>query len=45
MPHPLLPFGHAREDTQSNAFQRSEDDVLPPFGGVEIYFVEIKATK
>lgn len=44
MPHSLLPSGHAREDTQGDAFQRSEDDVLSPIGGVAIYLVKIKAT-
>ena len=42
MPHSLLPSGHAREDTQSDAFQRSEDDVLSPFGSIAIYLVKIK---
>ena len=42
---PLLPSGHAREDTRSDAFQRSEDDVLSPIGGVALYLVKIKATK
>ena len=44
MPRPLLPSGHAREDTRSDAVQRSEDDVLSPIGGVAIYLVKIKAT-
>ena len=44
MLHSLLPSGHAREDTQSDAFQRSEDDVILPFGSIAIYIVEIKAT-
>lgn len=44
MPHSLLPSGHAREDTRSDAVQRSEDDVLSPIGGVALYFVKIKAT-
>lgn len=45
MPHSLLPSGHAREDTRGDAFQRSEDDVLSPIGGVAIYLVKIKGTK
>lgn len=44
MPHSLLPSGHAREDTRSDAVQRSEDDVLSPIGGYALYFVKIKAT-
>ncbi len=44
MPHSLLPSGHAREDTRGDAFQRSEDDVLSPIGGVAIYLVKIKGT-
>lgn len=44
MPHSLLPSGHAREDTRSDAVQRSEDDVLSPIGGFALYFVKIKAT-
>ena len=44
MPRPLLPSGHAREDTRSDAVQRSEDDVLSPIGGYALYFVKIKAT-
>ena len=44
MPRPLLPSGHAREDTRSDAVQRSEDDVLSPIGGFALYFVKIKAT-
>ena len=44
MPRPLLPSGHAREDTRGDAFQRSEDDVLSPIGGVAIYLVKIKGT-
>lgn len=44
MPHPLLPSGHAREDTQSNAVQRSENDVISSIGGVALCFVKIKAT-
>ena len=43
MPCPLLPSGHEREDTRGDAFQRSEDDVLSPIGGVAIYLVKIKA--
>ena len=41
MPHPLLPSGHEREDTQSNAVQRSEDDVIPSIRGIALYFVKI----
>lgn len=44
MPCPLLPSGHEREDTRGDAFQRSEDDVLSPIGGVAIYLVKIKLT-
>lgn len=44
MPRPLLPSGHAREDTRSDAFQRSENDVISSIGGVVIYLVKIKAT-
>lgn len=44
MPHSLLPSGHAREDMRGDAFQRSEDDVLSPIGGVAIYLVKIKGT-
>ena len=44
MPRPLLPSGHAREDTRGDEVQRSEDDVLSPIGGFALYFVKIKAT-
>ena len=44
MPRPLLPSGHAREDTRGDEVQRSENDVLSPIGGVALYFVKINAT-
>ena len=44
MPRPLLPSGHAREDTRGDEVQRSENDVLSSIGGVALYFVKIKAT-
>ena len=44
MPRPLLPSGHAKEDTRSDAVQRSENDVISSIGGVALYFVKIKAT-
>ncbi len=44
MPRPLLPSGHAREDTRGDEVQRSENDVISSIGGVALYFVKIKAT-
>lgn len=44
MPSPLLPSGHAREDTRGDEVQRSENDVISSIGGVALYFVKIKAT-
>lgn len=44
MPRPLLPSGHAREDTRGDEIQRSENDVISSIGGVALYFVKIKAT-
>lgn len=45
MPRPLLPSGHAREDTRGDEVQRSENDVISSIGGVALYFVKIKATE
>lgn len=45
MPRPLLPSGHAREDTRGDEVQRSEDDVVPSIRGIALYFVKIKATE
>ena len=44
MPRPLLPSGHAREDTRGDEVQRSENDVISSIGGVALYFIKIKAT-
>lgn len=44
MPRPLLPSGHAREDSRGDEVQRSENDVISSIGGVALYFVKIKAT-
>lgn len=44
MPRPLLPSGHAREDTRGDEVQQSENDVISSIGGVALYFVKIKAT-
>ncbi len=44
MPRPLLPSGHAREDTRGDEVQRSENDVISSIGGNALYFVKIKAT-
>lgn len=44
MPRPLLPSGHAREDTRGDEVQRSENDVISSIGGVALYYVKIKAT-
>ena len=44
MPRPLLPSGHAREDTRGDEVQRSENDVISSIGDVALYFVKIKAT-
>lgn len=44
MPRPLLPSGHAREDTRGDEVQRSENDVISSIGGIALYFVKIKAT-
>lgn len=44
MPRPLLPSGHAREDTRGDEVQRAKDDGLSPIGGSALYLVEIKAT-
>lgn len=42
MPCPLLPSGHAREDTRGDEVQRSENDVISSIGGVALYLVKIK---